>query len=849
MSRKQAKANSLRQLAQQAGAPSTEKNLTADSFANVVAKLGMNYGADNLMSYSSYPLGPFISRNRLGLESMYRSSWLVGQVVDTVAEDMTREGVSLYSEMKPDDIDKLQKAISNFAIWHEIASTIKWARLYGGCIAVILIDGADYTKPLNIEAIRKDQFKGLIVLDRWMINPSMGELITDICQDMGKPKYYEVMSGSSVFPAQKIHYTRVMRFDGIELPYYQRLFENMWGLSVVERMYDRMVAFDSSTTGAAQLLYKAYLRVIGVKGFREALAMGGQDEEAVIKQFRYIRELQGIEGITVLDGEDTFNTHTYSFSGISDMLQQFGQQISGATGIPLVRLFGQSPAGLSATGESDLRNYYDAINKEQENKIRPQMDKLLGVMAKSVLGKDLPEDFSYEFNSLWQLSDNEKSQIASSDVNTVAAAFGNGLIEKKTAMKELRQLSKISGRFTNITAEDIENAVEDIPPGMEGFGGMEGMEGLYDEGDDFVGEPEGPEYPNDMMGGQAPDMIDEEGKAAPTIKSGDSARKIRFSDKIRSIVKRWLDDGDFVESEHPRGQPNNPGQFVKKGQGKAVPKAEAKAKRPESAKANKSKMIPAVSGKELPKHIQDCKIPPAWTDVVYSTDPKAELLVKGKDAKGRVQYIYSESHRAKASSKKFARIQELNKKWDQILKENNAKKTEEALVLRLIMNTGIRPGSDEDTQAKVKAYGATTLEARHVVNEKGQIVLHFIGKKGVENKIPVTDQEVAKMLAERTKKLKPTEKLFKTNNIKLLDHTASLDGGKFKTKDFRTLLGTKSAMDVMKNIPVPKDEKEYKKSVMKVAKEVSSRLGNTPSVALASYINPVVFQEWRGAIG
>lgn len=843
MSRKQAKANSLRQLAQQAGAPSTEKNLTADSFANVVAKLGMNYGADNLMSYASYPLGPFISRNRLGLEGMYRSSWLVGQVVDTVAEDMTREGISMYSEMKPEDIDKLQKAISNFAIWHEISSTIKWARLYGGCIAVILIDGADYTKPLNIEAIRKDQFKGLIVLDRWMINPSMGELITDICQDMGKPKYYEVMSGSSVFPAQRIHYTRVMRFDGIELPYYQRLFENMWGLSVVERMYDRMVAFDSSTTGAAQLLYKAYLRVIGVKGFREALAMGGQDEEAVIKQFRYIRELQGIEGITVLDSEDSFNTHTYSFSGISDMLQQFGQQISGATGIPLVRLFGQSPAGLSSTGESDLRNYYDTINKEQENKIRPQLDKLLGVMAKSVLGKDLPEDFSYEFNPLWQLSDTEKSQIASSDVNTVAAAFGNGLIEKKTAMKELRQLSKINGRFTNITADDIENAVEDVPPGMEG------LEALYDEGDDFVGEPELPEDPNDVMGGQAPDLIDEEGEEQRTVKSGDSKGKIRFSDKIKAIVRRWLDSGDFVESEHPRGQPDNPGQFVKKGQGKAASsKSEAKPKT-EAAQASKSsKMISMSSSKEVPKHIQDCKIPPAWTDVTYNPDPKAELLVKGKDAKGRVQYIYSESHRAKAAAKKFARIQELNKKWDQILKENNSKKTEEALVLRLIMNTGIRPGSDEDTKAKAKAYGATTLEARHVVNEKGQVILHFIGKKGVENKIPVTDKDVAQLLLSRAQKLKPEAKLFKTDYEKLLNHTSSLDGGKFKTKDFRTLLGTKSAMEAMKNIPTPKDDKEYKKSVMKVAKEVSTRLGNTPSVALASYINPIVFQEWRGAI-
>jgi uncharacterized protein len=491
------------------------KNLqTMDSFVNVVAKLGIGQGADNLSQYSSYNLGPLISRNRTELESMYRSSWLVGQVVDTVAEDMTREGVSLFSEMKPDDITKVQTAISEFSVWQQLCSAIKWARLYGGALGVMLIDGADYSKPLNIERIRKDQFKGIVVLDRWMVEPMMGQLITDICQDIGKPMYYQALAGISTFPAQKIHYSRVLRFDGIELPYYQKLFENMWGLSVVERMLDRMVAFDSATTGAAQLLYKAYLRVVQMKGLREALANGGVDEAAVIKQFQYIRLLQCNEGITLLDGDDNFSTHSYSFSGVSDMLQQFGQQISGCTGIPLVRLFGQSPAGLSATGESDLRNYYDHIKKEQEKYLRPQMDKLLAVISKSVLGFDLPEDFSYKFNPLWQLSDTEKGQIASGDVGTIASAYGGGLITKKMALKELKQLSDVTGRFTNITAEDIENAEEDEAPGMEGLFGEEGA--------DVSGEPTESDDPNDRLGAQNPEIPNEEAD----VKSYDSAKGV-----------------------------------------------------------------------------------------------------------------------------------------------------------------------------------------------------------------------------------------------------------------------------------------------------------------------------------
>lgn len=326
---------------------------TADAFSNFIAKLGIQSGG--MASGGFYNLGPFITRNRLELEAAYRGNWLVGRAVDCIAEDMTKSGIEFFSTLKPDDIQRIQSAISLFGIMHDLASAIKWARLYGGAIAVMLIDGADYSKPLNIDAIGKDKFKGLVVLDRWQLQPSMGQLITEIGKDMGKPEFYEVLSGMSTFKGQKIHHSRVLRFEGIELPYYQKLFENLWGLSIVERMLDRLLAFDSATQGAAQLLYKAYLRVIHIKGFREALAQGGKEENAVIRQFHYIALMQKNEGITVLDSEDQFGTHTYSFSGVSDMLQQFGQQIAGACETPLVRLFGQSPSGFS-TGDTDLRN-------------------------------------------------------------------------------------------------------------------------------------------------------------------------------------------------------------------------------------------------------------------------------------------------------------------------------------------------------------------------------------------------------------------------------------------------------------------------------------------------------------
>jgi DNA topoisomerase-1 len=164
------------------------------------------------------------------------------------------------------------------------------------------------------------------------------------------------------------------------------------------------------------------------------------------------------------------------------------------------------------------------------------------------------------------------------------------------------------------------------------------------------------------------------------------------------------------------------------------------------------------------------------------------------------------------------------------------------------MKTGIRPGGEEDTKAKVKAYGATTLETQHVKIKGGRVFLDFIGKKGVHQSIPIDDDYLAAFLRGRARR-GAGERIFDVDSIKLLSYTSSLDGGGFKTKDFRTLIGTKTAINEIKSTDKkPSNEKEYKKMVMNVAKRVSEKLGNTPSVALKVYIHPIVWQDWKSAI-
>jgi len=372
----------------------------ADGLANFTARVGL--GTDNVLSAGTYV--PFqITINRVLLENIYRTSWIGGKVIDDYAQDMIRAGIDIASPDSPDDVHALQRYMIKMGIWGGLTDCLKWSRLYGGAIGVLDIEGQALDTPLRVETVAKDQFKGIVVYDRWQISPDLTRTIQS-GKDIGLPEYYRIVTGwnnrgKANAYGQNIHHSRVLRFVGIKLPYFQAITLEMWGESILERMYDRLISYDTTTMGAANLVQKAYLRQIGVKNLRDILAAGGKAEENLITMFSYIRQLQTNEGLTLIDSEDTMTYNSYTFSGLDNVLLQFGQQISGACGIPLVRLFGQSPAGLSSTGDSDIRNYYDSINAQQELNLRQPVDLLLSVCYRSKFGKPRPESMDFDFST------------------------------------------------------------------------------------------------------------------------------------------------------------------------------------------------------------------------------------------------------------------------------------------------------------------------------------------------------------------------------------------------------------------------------------------------------------------
>lgn len=510
------------------------KAFVGDSFNNFMAAVGINQPASNQSAAGRYGQD-FISRQRATLDAVYRTSWICGVAVDAVAEDCTKRGIEVISSADPMQVDGLHSAWRDMHLWDQICDVIKWGRLYGGAVGVLLLEGQNVSTPLRWETVGAGAFKGIYPLDRWTAQPVQDWPVREYGPDLGKPMYYDVISDTNhVLGGQRIHYSRVVRVDGVDLPYYQRFSENLWGQSILERLWDRLLAFDSTTQGAAQLVYKAHLRTVSIDGLREIIAAGGPARAGLTAQIDFMRLMQSNEGITLMDSKDKFEAHSYTFSGLDTILLQFGQQLSGALQIPLVRLFGQSPAGLNSTGDADMRNYYDGIMQQQERRLRSPLSNLLHITWRSLYGTDLPPGTNFNFHPLWVMSDEQKAGIASTITAAVTQAQTSGIVRRETALRELKNSAHATGLWSNITDEEIQEAEDEPPPGAEG---LEDPDGGDDDDEDNQDQPDEDEGTKDR---------------APRT-------------EWRRYAKRFLGfrDDDWKESDHPRA---DSGEFSTVGQ-------------------------------------------------------------------------------------------------------------------------------------------------------------------------------------------------------------------------------------------------------------------------------------------
>lgn len=386
----------------------------------------------------------------------YRSDWIARKIIDIPAFDMIREGRNWQADDA--QIEALEAEEARLQVWPKLAKAIRNERLLGGAALILGTGDADPRQPLNVEAVRKGGLKYLHVASRTEITE--GTIDQDPASPWwGEPKMW-TMTGASGRMVE-FHPSRVVAFTGLEVPAIVR--SSVWGDSVLQIVDGAVKNAGLTATGIAQLIQEAKVDVYKIPNF---LASVGDEayRERVLTRLRLANTGKSITNALLMDAEEEYEQKTVSFANLPEVLALYLQIAAGAADIPATRLLGQSPAGMSSTGESDLRNYYDRLAGEQEVIIRPRLARLDDVLIPSALGSRPPE-VHFAFAPLWQLSETERSTIRKQDAETAKLYVDSSLVPIVALAKSVQNQLVEQGSYPGLeTSLDETKATVGLGP-------------------------------------------------------------------------------------------------------------------------------------------------------------------------------------------------------------------------------------------------------------------------------------------------------------------------------------------------------------------------------------------------
>lgn len=458
---------------------------TLDAFSNPGARTG--FGQLNLVNTTEYPLTRLTQDWSL-LTSLYRSSWIVQRVCSVIPEDALTDLRIEAPELDNEEMNRLDRVIQRTKIRRKIIDAMKWARLYGGSAAVIMLDGQDedMAEPLRVKDILPGSFRGLFVVDRWSgIYPSTELVSNKSSSDFGLPRYYEVRDENGVI-RYRIHHSRLIRFIGVDMPYYEAIAEQQWGTSAIESMFDDLVRRDNVTHNIANLTFKACLSVYEIENLDQIFASASsQAQKRMYSMIQAMGILESNLGVKLVNKGDSVQQLQYGFSGLPEVLDGAMLDVSGSTAIPATRLFGRSPAGMNSTGESDEKNYRSTLEQQRSMHIIPALEKLAPIVCMSELGK-VPEGVEFKLPPLDEMTPNDKADVVDKQTAYLERLFQANVIPADSLLLGVRNAQNEVGITTTITDENVEAVkgkyLKDLSPQADPFGGIfQGNEGEQEQ--------------------------------------------------------------------------------------------------------------------------------------------------------------------------------------------------------------------------------------------------------------------------------------------------------------------------------------------------------------------------------
>jgi hypothetical protein len=357
------------------------------------------------------------------LHAAYRGDWLCRKIVDVPAFDSCRAWREWHAD--PDQIEAIEECEKDLGIQRKLMAAQSKARLFGGAAMIMGIEGQKFEEELDVESVGQDDLAFVHVVSRWEIEA--GTLVKDLTSPWyGEPSYYKrtntmqiaqeevkpplELSSLGYKPGDEllIHPSRVVRLIGLEYPDLAYA-QDSWGDSSLQPVVDAVKMSGLVNSAIASMIAEAKLDVIKVPGLLEMLSTTAGTEK-LRTRFAFSMAAKSTVNATLIDANEEWERIALAFSNMDQVMGMYLNVAAGAADIPATRLLGREPAGMNATGASDIRNYYDRLQAEQAIKVQPALARLDEVLIRHALG-DRPEEIHYTWKPLWQMDEEQKSNV------------------------------------------------------------------------------------------------------------------------------------------------------------------------------------------------------------------------------------------------------------------------------------------------------------------------------------------------------------------------------------------------------------------------------------------------------
>lgn len=429
-----------------------------DGYVNLLNKYGTKQDNSEAYKFEREPVIPDMQ-----LTGLYEGNGLFSKIIDTPAEEALKHGFDL--NLKSDELNAFVEDALDDLEWEEKAATaIKWARLYGGALIVMLIDdGRGLEEPVDWEHIRS--IDELRVYERSIVQPDYASLyqqdyggkgVGNRVSKFGQPEYYYV---SSIYGSFKVHESRCLVFRNGVLPEQTSNATYLfWGMPEYVRIRRALRETVTAHTDSVKLLERSVQAIYSMKGLASLLTTD-DGENQVLKRLQLVDTSRGLLNSIAIDSEgEQYDFKTFQFSGVKDVIDATCNMLSALTNIPQTILFGRSPAGMNATGDSDFESYYNFVEKIQRLMLKRNLRTLLDVVFRAgIASGDVAEepDYKLEFKPLWSLSDTEQAAVDQTKAQTA-------LVKAQTAQAYVDMQALDPTEVRRRLASDEEFDVEDI---------------------------------------------------------------------------------------------------------------------------------------------------------------------------------------------------------------------------------------------------------------------------------------------------------------------------------------------------------------------------------------------------